>query len=221
MIVNTDGQGALTMQRVTRSVGASEGSIYHYFSSKAVLLAELETEALEAISRSFVQGQANIQESLAGTKVQPRLAALARALGSVRFWIAAEVTLPNEVELSRRIFSQPYSLDDEQVARLIPTAIHFLQLGAGTLDGAVERGVLRAGNSPERALLALASIAGALITGRLGEWDAGLFDGRRMATDLTLHLFAGWGAPPKLLADAHELLESLSDEDLAPRPPPA
>jgi len=217
-VVTTDGQAALTMLRLAKAVGTSEGNVYNYFSSKTVLLAELEIEALETIVHAFTEGQANIQGQLTSAKATPRLTALTRAMGSTRFWIAAESTLPNEIELSRRIYSQPETIESEQVERVLGAALNFLTLGAQTLEGAVERRVLQPGNNVERSLLALASISGALITGRLDQWDAGLFDGRHMATDLIGYLFAGWGAPAKLLTEAAAFLDGMTDEQLAPNP---
>lgn len=218
-IVNTDGLTALTMQRVTSSVGASEGTIYNYFDTKDSLLAEMQVEALEVMSLSFQEAQRRLDSRLANMGAEDDFAALAGAVASVRFFVAAEATLPNEIELSRRIFTQPTALGDVQASRVVPAGLGFLQLGVTRLERAAEVGVLDPGNSPQRALLALASVVGTLLTGRLGTWDATLFDSRALTLELISHLVSGWGASPELYGQVAALLDSLSDEELAPPGP--
>jgi AcrR family transcriptional regulator len=217
-IVNSEGQGALTMLRLAQEVGTSEGNVYNYFASKDLLLAELEIDALEAIGRSFNDGQDTLRSRLAAAEAAPQLVVLGRAVGSVRFWIAAEATLPHEVELSRRILSQSHALEADHGTRVIAAGLAILNRGAQLLDDATEQGVLDAGVGLRRSLLALSSIVGVLLTSRMDQWDAGLFNGRVLALELIDHLFTGWGAPSTLLAEAGAFVDALSDDDLAPPP---
>jgi AcrR family transcriptional regulator len=220
-VVNTQGAQALTMQGVARATGTSEGGIYSYFKNRHALLAELEVEALETLISSYLRGQAAVEATLLQHKVDAKVTCLAQALGMARFWIASENTLPNEIELSRRVFAEPQAIaDPEQINRVLPPAVQLLSHGRQRLDAAVDAKILKAGDNLERALMVISSVTGALLTSKLGGWDNQLFDGRRIATDLSLALFAGWGANAKVLdaADAH--LRAIDDETLAPAPTP-
>lgn len=221
-IVNTQGAQALTMQGVARTTGTSEGGIYSYFKNRHALLAELEVEALETLISSYLRGQAAVEATLLKEKVDAKATCLAQALGMARFWIASEVTLPNEIELSRRVFADPQAIaDPEQINRVLPPAVQLLNHGRQRLDAAVDLKVLKPGDNLERALMVISSVTGALLTSKLGGWDNQLFDGRRIATDLSTALFAGWGANAKALEVADTHLRSVSDETLAPVPPQA
>lgn len=220
-VVNTQGASALTMQGVARATGTSEGGIYSYFKNRHALLAELEVEALETLISSYLRGQAAVEAKLLETKVDAKVTTMAQALGMARFWVASEATLPNEIELSRRVFADPQAIaDPEQISRVLPPAVQLLSHGRQRLDAAVEAKVLKPGDNMERALMVISSVTGALLTSKLGGWDNQLFDGRRLATDLSTALFAGWGANARVLdaADAH--LRAMADDVLAPVPPP-
>lgn len=205
------------MARLAQEVGTSESNLYNYFSSKTVLLSALAVDSLGVIARAFAQGQDNVETSLTAADAAPRLVALTRALASARFWIAAESTMPSETELTRRIFSQPDTIESDEVDRLLTVGLDVLTVSAQLLDEAVALDVLDPGNNVERSVFALASISGTLLAGRLDRWDSGLFNGRRMSIELSSYLFNNWGAPPRLLREASEILDDLADEMLAPR----
>lgn len=219
-IVTTEGQAALTMQRVTDELGTSVGGIYLYFPTKDALLAELESEALQVLHASLLLGQARLAEALPDDAVE---AALTRAMAAARFWIDAETTLPTEIELSRRLFGDARSvLAEGPASRVLPSALRLLDVVRAPLADAAALGVIDpADDELERAVLVVASVNGVLLASKVGAWDDALFDGRRLALRLVDLLFAGWGAPPAARAAAAARLDVLSGRgDLAPVPGP-
>ncbi|CAN5615726.1 hypothetical protein BH20ACT2_BH20ACT2_20220 [soil metagenome] len=217
-IVNTDGQAALTMQRVTDDVGSSVGGIYIYFPSKNALIAELQREALEVLTTSYLLGQARLDLLLAERDVDPATAALARGIATARFWIASEETFPSEIELSRRLLAGAQAvIATDEASRVLPAVLRLLEEGRQRLDAAAELGAIDPANNIERAVVVIAAITGVLLTSKLGRWDDHLFDGRHLATELIGNLFAGWGATRDRLAAVDELLAAFSqDQHRAP-----
>lgn len=220
-IVTTEGQSALTMQRITDELGTSVGGIYLYFPTKDALLAELESEALNVLHASFLLGQARLDTVLVESAAAPVDAALTRALASARFWIDAELTLPTEIELSRRFFSDPRSVDGESSTRVLPSVLRLLDEGRARLAAAAALGIIEADDDLERAVLVVSSVNGVLLASKVGVLDEALFDGRRLALRLVDLLFAGWGAPADARARAGARLDALAERGhLAPVPGP-
>jgi AcrR family transcriptional regulator len=219
-IVTTEGQAALTMQRVTDELGTSVGGIYLYFPTKDALLAELESEALQVLHASFLLGRSRLDEAL--TSLAPADAALTRAMAAARFWIDAETTLPTEIELSRRLFGDASSLGDEGTAgRVLPSVLRLLDEVQRPLTAAAALGIIDQDDDLERAVLIVSSVNGVLLASKVGAWDEALFDGRRLALRLVDLLFAGWGAPAEPRAAAGARLDALAERGhLAPVPGP-
>lgn len=220
-IITSEGLPALTMQRVTDELACSVGSIYHYFPSKGALIAELQQEALDVLSRSLMASQGNLERILHATGADERLAALARPAVAAWFWIQAEGAYPREVELLRRQFTAPgllYGPDEGQPA--VDASMALVALGGQLLDGAVAAGALAPGPpSTDRAMLLIAGTTGLLLTSALRRWDERTFDGARLAGELVSELLAAWGAAPHVLAEVERLVQALtSSGELVPRP---
>jgi AcrR family transcriptional regulator len=221
-IVTTEGQSALTMQRVTDELGTSVGGIYLYFPTKDALLAELENEALQVLHASFLLGQARLEATLSPQGLAPAEVALTKAMAAARFWIDAEATLPTEIELSRRLFGEAGPVVGEGAsARVLPSVVRLLDEVQGPLSAAASLGIIDQDDDLERAVLIVSSVNGVLLASKVGVWDEALFDGRRLALRLVDLLFAGWGAPAEPRAAAGARLDALADRGhLAPVPGP-
>jgi AcrR family transcriptional regulator len=221
-IVTTEGQAALTMQRVTEELGTSVGGIYLYFPTKDALLAELEREALQVLHASFLLGQARLDAALEVTSIEPAEAALTRALATARFWIDAEASLPTEIELSRRLFGDTGSVVvSDATAGVLPSVLRVLDEARSRLSAAAGLGIIDQDDDLERAVLIVSSVNGVLLASKVGVWDEALFDGRRLALRLVDLLFAGWGAPAESRAAAGARLDAMADRGhLAPVPGP-
>jgi AcrR family transcriptional regulator len=212
-IVMADGLGGLTMQRLADEIGCGIGSLYRHFPSKDALIAELEREALDVVNTSFQLSQAHLEEVLEARSVDhPGLVALARTVTATRFWVAAETVFPQEIELSRRMFTDPaLHMDEADVARVLPAALRLLDNARQLLEDAAEQGALRDGPSIQRAIVLVAGTTGVLMTSGLGRFDENLFDGRALASLMVHDLFLGWGADPDQLSVAEGIVSTLAE----------
>jgi len=212
-IVTTEGLGALTMQRLADDLQIGVGSLYRFFPSKGALIAELQRESLDLVSTSLRLSQTHITELLEARGVDdPQLASVVRVVGAARFWIGAEMVFPQEIELFRRLFTDPAAtMDDEEGARVVPAALRLLELARQALDDAVEVGALASGPNLERAVILVAATTGVLMTSALARWDDAIFDGRRLAGVLVRDLLLGWGAAGAWLEPADDLMAALAE----------
>ena len=212
-IVMADGLAGLTMQRLADEIGCGIGSLYRHFPSKDALIAELEREALDVVNTSFQVSQAHLDEVLASRGVEhPGLVTLARAVAATRFWVAAETVFPQEIELSRRMFTDPaLHMDESDVARVLPAALRLLDMARQLLEDAATEGALREGPAIQRAIVVVAGTTGVLMTSGLGRFDESLFDGRVLASLMVHDLFLGWGADPDQLSVVEGIVSTLAE----------
>jgi AcrR family transcriptional regulator len=217
-IVTTEGLGALTMQRVTDDVGCATGSIYHYFGTKGALVAAVQLEALQILGRSLLESRVHLEELLQEREVGPDMAALMRVVVAARFWVAAEDVFPREIELCRRLFTEPGEvLAVDEAAPVTSPARDLLDVAKMLLDAAVEQRVLPAGSNVDRSIVLLAGTTGVMLTSVLSRWDDQLFEGQRLAHTMLLDLLTAWGADPDQLAEADQVATVLAEQgDLIP-----
>ena len=72
----------------------------------------------------------------------------------------------------------------------------------------------------DRVVTWASAVAGVLQLSSLGPYDAELFDGDRLARDLTIDLFVGWGAARDEVEAADRIIDELrAAGPLAPRLP--
>lgn len=220
-IVMEEGLAGLTMQHLADEIGCGIGSLYRHFPSKDALIAELEREALEIVNTSCQVSQSHLEDLVQARAItDQRLIALARILTATRFWVAAETVFPQEIELSRRMFTDPeLHMDESDVARVLPAALRLLDMARQLLDDAAEAGALRDGPSIQRAVVVIAGTTGVLMTSGLGRFDDALFDGRGLASMMVHDLFLGWGADPDHLSAVEDLIANLAEHGhLIPTP---
>jgi AcrR family transcriptional regulator len=212
-IVMADGLAGLTMQRLADEIGCGIGSLYRHFPSKDALIAELEREALDVVNTSFQVSQVHLDDVLAGRGVEdPVLVTLARAVAATRFWVAAETVFPQEIELSRRMFTDPaLHMDESDVARVLPAALRLLDMARQLFEDAATAGALRDGPAIQRAIVVVAGTTGVLMTSGLGRFDESLFDGRALASLMVHDLFLGWGADPDELSVVEGIVSTLAE----------
>ncbi len=212
-IVMADGLSGLTMQRLADDIGCGIGSLYRHFPSKDALIAELEREALEVVNTSLQRSQTHLDHVLDARGIDDQgLVALARVVAAARFWVAAETVFPQEIELSRRMFTDPaLHMDEADVARVLPAALRLLDMARQLLEDAAEAGAVREGPAIQRAIVLIAGGTGVLMTSGLGRFDEGLFDGRMLASLMVHDLFLGWGADPEELTVVEDLIATIAE----------
>jgi AcrR family transcriptional regulator len=210
-IVAAEGLEALTMQRLAAEVDCAVGTAYTYFPSKSALVAQVQADAIERLTASYLLFRARLAgQALDG--VTAPVAGLAEIVGFARFWVATFDTFPEEAKLLQLLMSEPPRpvIADEDVGRVVPSALRLLGLAAEALGRAVELGALREGDALDRAVRLAAATNGVLLLDQLGRVDAELFRGARHAAALVAELLAAWGATPGDLAAAEARVESLA-----------
>jgi AcrR family transcriptional regulator len=208
-IATDEGVAAVTMQRLAVEVGAAVGTVYTYFPSKGALVAEVQREAVDRITASYLQLRPRIDDRVAD--LDPSVAALAHLVGFARFCIESVDTLPQEQRLLQQlVFEAEQVVPTEEGARVLPTVLRLLGLAQERFVVAEEVGALEAGDAMDRTIVLAAALNGVLQLSKLGRWDAELLDGARLARRLVDDLLRGMGAQPSLVSQAHAVIDAIA-----------
>lgn len=218
LIATDEGLDALTMQRLAAEVDAAVGTVYTYFPSKGALVAEVQREAIERLTGSYLLLRPLIEERVADAA--PEVAALAHLAGFARFWVASLDTLPQEQRLLQQLMYDAEVVPTEEGARVVPTVMRLLDLARERVEGAVAAAALEAGDAMDRTVVLAAALNGVLQVGKLTRWDAELLDPARLARSLVDSLLAGWGADPTHLSAAHGVIDRIARRQPLARPLP-
>jgi len=223
-LVSEEGLDALTMQRLAAEVGASVGSVYTYFPSKGALVAEVQREAVERLAASaLVLGHDVDRAALRSRGAGATLLAPVVAFG--RFWLTAEDTYPEEMQLLLLLLSDVReAVPAEEAGRVVPAALRLLGLAEARLRAAADGGALDAGEAGDAAARRTVALAAAL-TGCLQlrvvqRWDPDLLDPRGSGRHVLDALLLGWGAAPAAIAAAHRIVDRVEDDGPLARPLP-
>lgn len=218
-VATAEGLGAVTMQRLAAEVGAAVGTIYTYFPSKGALVAEVQREAIDRITASYLQLRPAIDDRVAD--LDPSVAALAHLVGFARFCIESLDTLPLEQRLLQQlVFDAEQVVPTEEGARVLPTVLRLLDLARDRFAVAEGVGALAPGDAMQRTVILAASLNGVLQVSKLARWDADLLDGGRLARRLVDDLLIGMGADPTLLEQGHAVIDAIARRQPLARPLP-
>ncbi len=218
-IATEEGLHALTMQRLASEVDAAVGTVYTYFPSKGALVAEVQREAVDRLTGSYLLLRPVIEDRVAD--LDPATAALAHLGGFARFCIASVDTLAQEQRLLQQLmYDADQMVPTEEGARVLPTVLRLLDLARERLAAAADAGALRPGDAMDRTVVLAAALNGVLQVGKLARWDADLLDGARLARILIDDLLGGWGAPADELAAAHAVIDRIARRQPLARPLP-
>ncbi len=209
LIATEEGLAALTMQRLATEVGAAVGSVYTYFPSKGALIAEVQREAVDRLTASYLLLRPAIEERVAD--LDPSVAALAHLVGFARFSIEAIDTLPHEQRLLQQLmYDADQLVPTAEGARVVPAVFRLLDMARERFASAAEVGALRPADAMDRTIVLAAALNGVLQVSKLARWDADLLDGARLARLLVDDLLVGFGADPSLLAEAHAVIDAIA-----------
>lgn len=211
-LVATEGLEALTMQRLAAELDCAVGTAYTYFPSKSALVAELQREAIETLTESYLLFRARFDATVAASETSAPVVALAHLVGFGRFWVATFATFPEEARLLQLLMSEPGTsvIADDDVGRVLPSATRLLDHARTAFDRAVAAGALDPGDAMERAIVLAATLNGLLLLDRLTRIDPTMFDGARLAHGTTDDLLRSWGADRDTLAAAGARIEALA-----------
>lgn len=211
-VVATEGLEALTMQRLAKELDCAVGTAYTYFPSKSALVAELQRDAIETLTESYLLFRARFDRDVASSETSAPVITLAHLVGFGRFWIATFETFPEEAHLLQLLMSEPGRsvIGDDDLGRVIPAAMRLLDHARTAFARAASSGAVTAGDPMERTVMLAAAINGMLLLDRLSRVDAQLFDGARLARAATDDLLRSWGADPDALLAAGSRVDALA-----------
>jgi len=218
-IATAEGVRRLTMQRLADEVDVAIGTVYTYFPSKGALVAEVQREAVDRLTASYLLLRPAIDERVAD--VDPSVAALAHLTGFARFCIDSMDTLPQEQRLLQQLmYDADQLVPTEEGARVLPSVLRLLDLARERFVAAAGVGALHDADAMDRTIVLAASLNGVLQVSKLARWDPDLLDGARLARQLIDGLLVGWGAAPDELADAHAVIDGIARRRPLARPLP-
>ena len=196
-IAGRHGLRQLTMSRLADEVDAAVGTVYTYFPSKGALVAELQREAIERLTASYLVIRRRSDAVLAGWD-DPVAASVARLLVFGRFWIASADAFPQEAAFLHALISETeQSVPVEEHHRVMPAAMALLDDARACVEEGVALGAIRVGDAMDVVIRWAAALTGALLTSNLAPLNPRAFDGRRLALLLQRDLLLGWGADPE------------------------
>ena len=204
-LVVEEGLEALTMQRLARKLDLAVGALYRYFPSKEALLAELQRRVIGAFHEDLRSELARLEPALG----RGRAAGLVPLVALAHLYFTWPERAPTQFRLIALMVGDPRDvLPDLEAA---PNVARMLELGAdilGRFEAAVKRGALKPGSAGQRALFLWASVHGLLQLRKLGRFDAGLFRGRELFSELLRTLLVGWGARAEDFGAALQTLDT-------------
>jgi AcrR family transcriptional regulator len=221
-IVSEEGFDALTMQRLADQTDAAIGAVYRYFPSKSALLAEVQRAAVDRLNVSLTMIVDRAERTFAALDLDPQALSISRLVLFGRWFVATADTFPQELHMLQILMSDPreqMSLEDGM--RVLPSAMMLLDGVRTVVETATGNGALDTREEPmARVVTWAAAVGGVLQLTRLGVYDAELFDGDRLARNLTANLFVSWGADRARVDDAERIVDGIGAEGpLAPRVP--
>jgi AcrR family transcriptional regulator len=221
-IVSEEGFDALTMQRLADETDAAIGAVYRYFPSKSALVAEVQRAAIDRLIASFTLIVDRAERAFAALGLDPPALATARLVLFGRWFVATADAYPQELHMLQLLMSDSrHQMSVEDGMRVVPSAMALLDRVRTCVEAATEIGILDAREDPmDRVVTWAAAVGGVLQLSSLGVYDAELFDGDRLARNLTADLFVAWGAPRERVEAADRIVDDLrAAGPLAPRLP--
>lgn len=210
-IVARDGVPGLTMQAVADRVGCSVGTVYNFYSSKGVLIADLQDESVQRILRSIVLLRERNHRALDAAQATDRDRACADLYLFGEFFVACWDTFPEESHMLFSVLAERGEIvPPAELARVLGGTFGLLALGREILDAAVAADVLEDGPAMDRVVMSASALLGVLLTSHLSHLDAQAFDHRRLTVTTWRALLRGWGMGPADQAWAEGHMEVLA-----------
>ncbi len=196
-IVARDGIPGLTMQAVADRVGCSVGTVYTHFSSKGVLIADLQDVSVQRIIRSFLAVRSRSHDLAEDRGATDRDRAVADLVLFGEFFIAAWDAFPEESHMLFSVLSERGEIvPPPELDRVLGSTLTLLALGQEVLEAAISADVVTDGPVADRVIMGAAALLGVLLISHLGHLDRSAFDHRRLTRTTWTDLLRGWGMGP-------------------------
>lgn len=193
-IVDRDGIHGLTMQAVADRVGCSVGTVYTHFSSKGVLIADLQDVSVQRIIRSFVEVRSRSHALAAERHATDRDRAAADLVLFGEFFIAAWDAFPEESHMLFSVLSERGEIVPvPELDRVLGSTLTLLALGQEMVEAAIATEVIDDGPVADRVIMGALALMGVLLISHLSHHDPSAFDHRRLTRSTWRDLLAGWG----------------------------
>ena len=210
-LVVTEGFDALTMQRLADSTDSAIGAVYRYFPSKGALVAEVQRESVERITASYTLIRDRSDRTFFAGGLDDRELALARAVTFGRFFISLAETFPHEFRLLQALNGEMRTIIPlEEGLRVFPSIVRFMLMGHQVISDAEQAGVFTESDGLDRVTMFAAAVNGVLRLSTQDQYDAELFDGRRLALLLLRDLGRAWGATDEQMAKAWAAVDAVA-----------
>jgi AcrR family transcriptional regulator len=194
-IVTDEGIDALTMARLADELDTAVGSVYRYFSSKSELVAAIQAGAIEQLQESHDRSVGPMVAAVSAEVDEPE--SLLRLVVLGRWICGAAQQYPEEVRLLQMVSSRrASSLTESGAAGLVPATMTLVAAVGGTIEEAMQNGVLRPGDSLARAIVWLTAFGGVFVADDLEQYVPDVLGGGRLVRRLNTDLLAGWGVDP-------------------------
>lgn len=210
-IVVSDGDGALTMQRLADEVGAAVGTMYRYFASKDDLLAQVQAAAIERLTASVESATERLDEALGGAPFpDPALRAAAQLVVVIEWYCEAHFAFTKEIQLLQQLLGEwTRGLDPADSERLLPSVQAQSAVMLQRIVDAEAAGAVKPGNTLARGVIFTSSMAGVLQIDRLGVFgppDPALV----LARATGFEMLRGWGMAPELIDRAKAVVADVA-----------
>ena len=207
-IAADEGMDALTMNRLATECDAAVSAVYRYFPSKGALVAKVQHGAIERLSDAYRSRRDAVDRQVSSADVASDARALVGVALVAAFFADAAEDFPMELRLLQLLMSDQRELVPvEEGMNNLPIAMSLLGDFQQAIVDAVAVDALQPGAEMERVITWAAAVSGVLEVNRLEVYDAELFDGTRLARQLSRDLLVGWGADGEALAAAELLVQ--------------
>lgn len=203
-IVLSTGFEGLTMARVAKRLDLTAGALYRYFSSKEVLVAELEARAITEL-HALINSKRKKWTSALQRTVDSDQWGLHELVAVGQFYEGLLTQRPRLFRLVSKTLADPLVLvTDEQAAAKVAVALGGL-LGCVTemFEDAQAQGSLQPGRAEERTAVFWSAHHGTLQTDKLGRFSTTL-RATHLAPALRRALLLGWGAKEQSIQAAED-----------------
>ena len=191
------GLEALTLQRLAAELGVATSALYRYFPGKTELVVALQVRAIAALT-------AELGAALEGVEAHDAAGALAAVWAALDLFLAEPERAPARHRLIDTFLSAPEAqLDAPALAEVEQVLAPLLARVSAALAHAARLGALAPGDAEVRTRLAWAAAHGLHHLRRRDRIEPRARRFPALARALVDSLFAGWGAPPELRAEAH------------------
>ncbi len=203
-IIENEGEGALTLQRLAGSLGMVTTALYRYFSSKDALMAALQRRAIGVVQKHFQARMGAVAGGLSTTA--PPTAAIVMLLSIADLYLELPRTHPDSFRFIAVLLGDPRPLlSDEEATRTAPLLEGFLRDMAALFEQAAHVGALARGSASARVIAYWSALHGAHAMEKARRISSDVPSVLEIGRFTARSLLQSWGCTPRRLGAAQRL----------------